>query len=323
MGLREARLHPRRRGAADGGHAGRAGGRDGLLRPGVPRVDQAGRPGRRRSHRGPGELAWLQLARGGAARRGGQGAGRGGRQRGVRRGGRPVPDRARRVLDQRLAHREPGGLHAGRAGARRPARGAHRRLRPAAGQGQARVRAKRPAGRPPSRAVRLGAGQARRGGDRALGGAVRRERHQLPRLPGDPGPHHALGRLVPRVGPHRAALRAAGRGRRGGRAHGHRGGGVAAGRAVLALGQVRLHRPPGGTAGRARAHGGLLPPRRGHAQPARRTGPGALRGQHAGRVPADPSGRARPRGDHDSRARLGQGGTAGHRGTHARAAASR
>ena len=98
---------------------------------------------------------------------------------------------------------------------------------------------------------------------------------------------------------------------------GHGGGGVAAGRAVLALGQVRLHRPPGGTAGRARAHGGLLPPRRGHAQPARRTGPGALRGQHAGRVPADPSGRARPRGDHDSRARLGQGGTAGHRGTHA------
>ena len=102
-------------------------------------------------------------------------------------------DRARRVLDQRLAHRRPGRLPAGRAGARRPARGAHRRLRPAAGQGQERVRAQRPAGRPPSRAVRLGAGQARRGGDRALGGAVRRERHQLPRLPGDHGPHRRAG----------------------------------------------------------------------------------------------------------------------------------
>ena len=40
----------------------RAGGRDGLLRPGVPRVDAARRPGRRRPDRGPGELAGLPLA---------------------------------------------------------------------------------------------------------------------------------------------------------------------------------------------------------------------------------------------------------------------
>ena len=276
----------------------------------------AGRTGRRGPHRGPGELAGRQLAGRGASRRGDQGAGRGGHQRGVRRGGRPVPGRARRVLDQRLGDRRPRGLPAGRAGACRPGRGAHRRLRPAAGQGQEPVRRQRPAGRPPARAVHVGAGQARRGGDRALGGPLRGERHQLPGFPGDHGPHRALGRLVPRMGPHRSALRAAGRDRRSGRAAGHRRGSVAARRAVLALGQVRLHRPPGGAAGGARAHRGVLPPRGRPAQPARRAGAGALRGQHAGRVPAGspwpPSDR-----DHDSRARLGEGGAAGHRGASA------
>ena len=254
----------------------------------------------------------------GAARRGDQGAGRGGRQRGVRRGGRPVPDRARRVLDQRLAHRRPRRLPAGRAGARRPARGAHRRLRPAAGQGQAACPGTTtcwptavPSCTPGRRtsASRRRPRTGRRGSSRTAPATPTSRR---------PWPASALGRLVPRMGPHRPALRAAGRDRRGGRPDGHRGGGLAAGRAVLALGQVRLHRPPGGAAGRARAHGGLLPPRRGHAQPARRAGPRALRGQHAGRVPADPARRpAAASGDHDSRARLGEGGTAGHRGAHA------
>ena len=254
----------------------------------------AGRAGRRRPHRGPGELAGRSgLAGRGASRRGDQGAGRRGHQRGVRRGGRPVPGRARRVLDQRLGDRRPRRLPAGRSGAGRPGRGAHGRLRPAAGQGQEPVRRQRPAGRPPARAVHVGAGQARRGGDRALGGPLRGERHQLPGLPGDHGPHRALGRLVPRMGPYRTALRAAGRDRRSGRAAGHRRGSVAAGRAVLALGQVRLHRPPGGAAGGARAHRGVLPPRGRHAQPARRARARALRGQHAGRLPPGSARRAR------------------------------
>ena len=206
VGCRETRVHPGRRVAARGGYRGRPGGRDDLLRPGVPGMGAAGRAGRRRPHRGPGELAGGRPAGRRASRRGDQGAGRGGHQRGVRRGGRPVPGRARRVLDQRLADRRPRRLPAGRSGAGRPGRGADGRLRPAEGQGQEPVRPQRPAGRPPARAVHVGAGQARRGGDRALGGPLRGERHQLPGFPGDHGAHRALGRLVPRMGPYRTAL---------------------------------------------------------------------------------------------------------------------
>ena len=48
---------------------------------------------------------------------------------------------------------------------------------------------------------------------------------------------------------------------------------------------------PAAAAGGARAHGGVLPPRGRHAQPARRARARALRGQHAGRLPP---GSARP-----------------------------
>ena len=85
-------------------------------------------------------------------------------------------------------------------------------------------------------------GRARGSGERPLGGALHRERDQLLRLPGHHGPHHGLGRLVPRVGPDRPVLRAAGRSRRRIGPETDRRGGLAARRAVLALGQVRLRR---------------------------------------------------------------------------------
>ena len=71
---------------------------------------------------------------------------------------------------------------------------------------------------------------------------------------------------------------------------GRRGGGPR----CAGTGAVRLHRPPAGAAGGARAHRGVLPPRGRHAQPARRARARALRGQHAGRLPPGSAGRARP-----------------------------
>ena len=242
VGQGEAGLHPGRRAAPGRRARHRPGRRDDLLRPGVPRVGPAGRDRRRRPPRRPGELARRDPPGGGAARRGHQGAGRRGHQRDLRRGGRPLPGRARCVLDQRLADRRARRLPAGRARPRRPSRAADRALRSAASQGQEPGRRQRPAGRPPPRPVRTARGRAGHGGERALGGALHRERHQLLRLHRNHGPHQRLGRLVPRVGPDRPVLRAAGRGRRGGRAGADRRGRLAARRAVLALGQVRLRR---------------------------------------------------------------------------------
>ena len=101
---------------------------------------------------------------------------------------------------------------------------------------------------------------------------------------------------MPRVGSHRPGITRTWLPRRNRPDTCHRGGGLAAGRAVLALGQVRVHRSPGRAAGGARAHRGLLPPRRGHAQPSRRARAHSLRGHRAGRVPPgarDPSAHAR------------------------------
>jgi len=80
------------------------------------RMGPAVRPSGRRPPRRPGELARRGPPGGGAARRGHQGAGRGGHQRDLRRGRRPLPGRARRVLDQRLADHRPRRLPVDRAG---------------------------------------------------------------------------------------------------------------------------------------------------------------------------------------------------------------
>jgi 5-aminopentanamidase len=163
--------------------------------------------------------------------------------------------------------------------------------------------------------------RASTGGERPLGGALRRQRHQLLRLHADHGPHHGLGRVVPRVGPHGPALRGAGRHGGSGRARGHCRGGLAARRVVLALGQVRLRRSPGRAAGGARAHRGLLPAWRRHPEPARGAGARSLRRD----LPDDPGGvpegagpgRPVPRSDHDARAGLGERGAAGDCRVHA------
>ena len=91
---------------------------------------------------------------------------------------------------------------------------------------------------------------------------------------------------------------------------------LAARRAGLALGQVRLRRRPGTAAGRARAERRLLLPGRPRAHPAGRTGAHPLRRHDPGRLPPRPAAGGfdnRPGRDHGPRPRLHQGGAAGDR----------
>ena len=129
VGPGEARLHPGRRAAPGRRPRHRPGWRDDLLRPGVPRVGAPGRPRRSRPHCRPGELAGNRgRAEGRVLTRRARGPGRRRGQWRLRRGGRPLPHRARRGLDRRFGHRRPERQAAGRPRPGRPAGRAHRRL---------------------------------------------------------------------------------------------------------------------------------------------------------------------------------------------------
>ena len=190
----------------------------------------------------------------------------------------------------------PGRLPAGRAGPRRPPRGAHRRLRPAAGQGQAAcpgdndlLADRRPelyAWAPDKRVAAA---------DRALGGALRRERHQLPRLPGHHGPHHAAGTTgaangaAPRK--HYEQLAEARRSGRAGRSpRGRRGGGPRCAGTGASSSSPTTRTSSGRRTSAPWPASAAAPARSAR----RRAGPDPLRGHHAGRVPAGPRRRPRP-----------------------------
>ncbi len=120
--------------------------------------------------------------------------------------------------------------------------------------------------------IRLRRYASRRCGGRALGLPIHLQRHRLRRLHRHPGQDRPLGRLVPRMGRHRAPLRAAGRGGRGRRPARDRQRRLAAGVPGVALGQVRLHGRPGPAARRPGALRRLLPTGGGRADPARAIG---------------------------------------------------
>jgi len=202
-----------------------------------------------RSNRGPGELSRLQLARGGEALSRCSRRRRGGRQRGVRRGGRTVPDGGAVGSAARFSPREPGRLHA--AGPCSPTGPpcSPAACGPAAGQDKRVSRGtdrwtRRPSCTPGAPPPAPPPDKASPDGDRELGGAVRCERPTAyPDLQANNGSHPADGRLRAASGAAPRSTTSSWRGRRGGRADVTAGEEWAERRALLALGKfVSVHR---------------------------------------------------------------------------------